>query len=159
MAFGSSILYSFVATVYLLHCNCVGHHGLLDMLYLPKYKMIPPSPLSIVMKIPTQKIFNFIAIIRWPPFLRWCSKKILFLYFGKYSIFYTHQVLVLHPSYILEKVGINKKGINQKRYSHQKSGISITEHNQPKDVKSKMRNRKLKSGVNLKGVLKRKGIK
>lgn len=31
-----------------------------------------------------------------------------------------HQALVLHPSYVPEKVGINNKNINQKWYTYKK---------------------------------------
>jgi hypothetical protein len=47
-------------------------------------------------------------------------------------------------------VGVNKKGVNQKQYSNQKSGVSIIEHSKPKGVPPKMRECKLRSGVKLK---------
>jgi len=39
------------------------------------------------------------------------------------------------------------------------TGVSITEHRQPKGVKPKMRERKLRSGVNQQGALKQKSLK
>jgi len=38
------------------------------------------------------------------------------------------------------------------------TGISLTEHNQPKDVKRRTTERKLRSGVYWQGALKQKGI-
>jgi len=34
-----------------------------------------------------------------------------------------HQVLVLNPSCIPEKVGVNQKGVNQTLYSHKKKRL------------------------------------
>jgi hypothetical protein len=61
--------------------------------------------------------------------------------------------LILRPSYVLEKVGANKKGVNQKWYSHQKQRVSVIECSQPKGVKPKMKERKLRNGVNCQRVL------
>jgi len=53
-----------------------------------------------------------------------------------------------------------KKGhINHKWYSHQKRGFITTERSQQKDIKSKMREHKLRSGVNWQGALQQKGMK
>ena len=46
-----------------------------------------------------------------------------------------------------------------KKYSHQQQGVSITEHSQPKGIKPKMRERKLRSGVNRQGALEQEVIK
>lgn len=74
-------------------------------------------------------------------------------------------LFLIHPapdvcrSCVLENVGVNKKGVNQKWYSHQIYGLSVIEHSQAKGVKSRMRGRKLRSDVNWPGVLKKKGVK
>jgi len=64
--------------------------------------------------------------------------------------------LVLCLSCVPEKVGINLKGINKKWYCHQKQGISVIEHSQPKGITLKMIEHKLESGVNWREVLKQK---
>jgi len=45
-----------------------------------------------------------------------------------------------------------------KKYSHQQQGVSITEHSQPKGIKPKMRERKLRSGVNRQGALEQESL-
>jgi hypothetical protein len=64
-----------------------------------------------------------------------------------------HQVLVLRPIYVSEKVGVNKKRRNSKMIFPEKIMEYIRakelERSQPKGVKSKMKGRKLRSGVNL----------
>jgi hypothetical protein len=48
---------------------------------------------------------------------------------------------------------------NQKLYSHQKLGVSVTETNQQKGVRWEKRERKLRSGVNWQGALQQKGVR
>jgi hypothetical protein len=56
-------------------------------------------------------------------------------------------------------MGINKKGVNQKRYSYQKERVSLIEWSQPYGVKLKVRERKIRSGINFQGDLKKSGVK
>jgi hypothetical protein len=49
--------------------------------------------------------------------------------------------------------------VNQKWYSQPKQGVNVIESSQPKGVKFKMEDRKLRSGVNLQESLKQKGVK
>jgi hypothetical protein len=56
-----------------------------------------------------------------------------------------HQGLVLRPSYVPEKVGINKKR-KRKIYYHKKKK-ELHEINYLKSVKPKMAGRKLRSGI------------
>ena len=66
---------------------------------------------------------------------------------------YIHRTLILSPNFVPEKVGVN-----QKWYFHQKQGVSLIKRSQRNGFKSKMKERKLKSGVNWPGELKQKGI-
>jgi len=56
-------------------------------------------------------------------------------------------------------VGVNRKDVNQKRYSHHKEDVSAIDRSQPKGVKPKMREDGLRNGVNWQGALKQKGLK
>jgi hypothetical protein len=47
-------------------------------------------------------------------------------------------------------------GVNKKRYSQQKQGVSVMERCQPKGVKLKIGQRELRSGVNWHGALNQK---
>ena len=59
-----------------------------------------------------------------------------------------HQILLLRPDRLPEKVEVNSKELNKKIYSHKKKMFYKMPVNQPKKVKSTMRNRKLRSSVN-----------
>jgi hypothetical protein len=65
-----------------------------------------------------------------------------------------HQGLILHPRCAPEKVSIH-----QKWYSHHKQEVKVTKRNQPKVIKSKMRQHKLRSCVNRWEALTQEGIK
>jgi hypothetical protein len=59
-------------------------------------------------------------------------------------------------------VGVNQKDINQKKCAYKNNGVdrgSVIELSQPKEVKSKVRGRKLRSGVYWQAALKQKAVK
>ena len=69
--------------------------------------------------------------------------------------------LVLCPICVREKVGVNRRGTNKKRMPVRNNGVDMGWCNtaQPKVVKTKVRGRKLRSGVYWQGALKKNGMK
>jgi len=66
-----------------------------------------------------------------------------------------HQGLLLLPSCVPKKLGVNITGVNQKRRSHEEKTFKLMGINQPKSVKPKTRGRKLRS-VNWQGAFEQK---
>jgi hypothetical protein len=62
----------------------------------------------------------------------------------QYTLQLIRPTIDLHPSCLLEQFIVNQKGANQKTYSRQEEGLSVIEHSQPKGVKPKMREPKIK---------------
>ena len=54
------------------------------------------------------------------------------------------------------KVDVKEKGVNKRRYSHQKQGTNLIERRQQNAVKATMKMWKLRRDVNLKGALKKR---
>jgi hypothetical protein len=68
-----------------------------------------------------------------------------------------YQSPVLRPSCVPQKVGV-KKGVYQTTIFLEETSVSVTDRSQPKGVKRKMPELKLRSGVHWQGALKRKGM-